>query len=153
MVSFTSAFERMRQKPEAVRVRYLFLSVGISFVFVVALWAFSLKASFGTLLNNGVGDAVGTFRESAQNIQESAPVSLEDLLKTGKTLQEGADQLSNESMKASTPGTADFLPGNEAPSGTDAGDVNGGTSDESDDEGVSPVAPASVAGDAASGKE
>ncbi|QQS15274.1 MAG: hypothetical protein IPK84_02755 [Candidatus Moraniibacteriota bacterium] len=152
MGSLASAFERMRQKPEAVRVRYLFFSVGISFVFVAALWAFSLKASFGTLLNNDVGDAVGTLRESAQNIQESAPVSLEDLLKTGKSLQETAEQLPSESLKPSTPETTDFLPANGISSEGDASDVGGDFSGGSNAAAV-PEAPASVADGAGSGKE
>ena len=105
-----SLFERMRQKPETVRVRYLFFSVGISFVCVVALWAFSLQASFGTLLKNDASDAVDVLRENAQTIQESAPVSLEDLLKAGKILKENATQSPSEATRSSTPETPDFLP-------------------------------------------
>ncbi|QQR77364.1 MAG: hypothetical protein IPJ67_04485 [Candidatus Moraniibacteriota bacterium] len=115
MISFASVFERIRQKPETVRVRYLFFSVGISFVFVVALWAFSLQASFGTLLKNDAGGAVDAVRENARNIQESAPVSLEDLLKAGKTLKEGVvEQSPSEATRPSSPETSDFLPGSAA---------------------------------------
>lgn len=113
MISLASVFERIRQKPETVRVRYLFFSVGISFVFIVALWAFSLRASLGALLKNDSGDAVDVVRESARNVQESVPVSLEDLLKAGKTLKEGVEQSSippNGAAHSSTPETSNFLP-------------------------------------------
>ena len=106
MVSFSSALERLRQKPEAVRARYLFFSVGISFASIVALWAFSLQASFGTLFKSDVVDAV---RESAQNVGKSAPVSLENLMKAGKTLQEGGEML-RESMPSSISQPADVPP-------------------------------------------
>ena len=115
MISLASVFEHIRQKPETVRIRYLFFSVGISFVFVVALWAFSLKASFGTFLENDADSAADAVRENARNIQESAPVSLEDLLKAGKTLKEGAvEQPPSEATRSSTPETSDFLPGSAA---------------------------------------
>lgn len=122
MISLALVFERMRQKPEAVRVRYLFFSVGISFVCIVALWAFSFQASFGTLLKNNAGDAVDAVRENARSVQASAPVSLEDLLKAGETLKEGVGQPPNEATRPSAPETSNFLPGNEVvvPSGGDA---------------------------------
>ena len=106
MVSFSSALERLRQKPEAVRARYLFFSVGVSFASIVALWAFSLQASFGTLFKSDVVDAV---RESAQNVGKNAPVSLEDLMKAGKTLQESGEML-RESMPSSISQPANVPP-------------------------------------------
>ncbi len=115
MISLASVFERIRQKPETVRVRYLFFSVGVSFLCIVALWAFSLHSFFGALFKNFSGGAVDTVRENARNIQESAPASLEDLLKAGKTLKEGmAEQPPSEATHSSTPETSDFLPGSAA---------------------------------------
>ena len=132
MVSFSSALERLRQKPEAVRIRYLFFSVGISFVSIVALWAFSLQASFGTLFKSDVVDAV---RESAQNVGKSAPVSLEDLMKAGKTLQEGGETL-RESISSSAhpigdaPSKEDTLPSKDEGTTPPAPDASDGAPSE-----------------------
>jgi len=85
MFSFSSTLDRLRQKPEAVRTRYLFFSIGVSFIFVVALWAFSLRASISAISGDETTDAI---MDNVHNITESAPASLEDLMKAGKTLEE-----------------------------------------------------------------
>ena len=110
MLSFSSVLERVRQKPEAVRARYLLFSVGVSFVGIVALWAFSLQVSMGALLRNGVAD---TLRESARSVAKDAPVSLEDLMKTGKTLQENGEKL-RESATSSAAQSADLFSSEES---------------------------------------
>lgn len=82
MISF---LERLRGKSEAARTRYLFISVGASFLFVIAIWASSLKVSLGTLLDE---DAVGTVRGEFRGMTGNAPDSLEALLKSGSVLSE-----------------------------------------------------------------
>ena len=110
MVSFSSALERMRQKPESVRIRYLFFFVGVSFVSIIVLWVFSLQASLGTFFKS---DAVDAVRESAQNVGKNAPVSLEDLMKAGKTLREGGEAL-RESMPSPVSQPVNVSPQEEA---------------------------------------
>ncbi len=138
MASFASILEHLREKPEAVRVRYLFFSVAFSFVCVVALWAFSLQAFLGTFLRSDLADAVGSVQEGAQNIRDSAPASLEDLLKTGKSLSEseGKSSANANAVDGTTPKTSSLVPeeneiGSDEP-GTDASDDSSPSDDGSD---------------------
>lgn len=39
----------IREQPEAVRMRYLFLCLGVTMFFVVIIWLFSLKESVNTI--------------------------------------------------------------------------------------------------------
>lgn len=91
----TSFLERLRGKSEATRTRYLFISVGASFLFVIAIWVSSLTVSLGTLLKE---DAVGTVREEFRGMTGNAPDSLEALLKSGSVLSEEGKAL-GEMMK------------------------------------------------------
>lgn len=90
-----SFIDRLRSKPEAVRTRYFFVSVGVSFLFVVVLWAFSLRVSLQALLNN---DVTGTFRTGLRDITENTTDSLDALIKSGSALSEEGKVLS-EMMK------------------------------------------------------
>lgn len=96
-----SFLERLREKPEAVRARYLFLSVGISFAGIAILWVFSLKTSLGAMLESGASREV---QERVHTLTENAPVSLDELMKTGETLMNKGKQLQQEaSSEGSTP--------------------------------------------------
>ena len=44
--------EEIRQKPEHIRMRYVWLSVAIVMAFIILVWVFSLKAEFGKERNN-----------------------------------------------------------------------------------------------------
>ena len=88
-----SFLERLREKPEAVRTRYLFLSVGISFAGIAILWIFSLKTSLGAMLESGASREV---QERVHTLTENAPVSLDELMKTGETLMNKGKQLQQE---------------------------------------------------------
>lgn len=79
-----SFLERLRQKPEATRVRYLFFSVGASFFLVAILWMFSLKTSLGSLIED---ETMKTVKEGVRDITKDVPTSLDALIKAGKTLQ------------------------------------------------------------------
>lgn len=45
-MNISSKIEEIRRKPEHIRVRYVWLFVFISMLFVIILWVFSLKDSF-----------------------------------------------------------------------------------------------------------
>jgi hypothetical protein len=107
MFSFHSALDRLRQKPEATRARYLFFSVGISFLGIVALWTFSLKASFGAIMKDDTADTV---LENVRNMGKNAPVSLEELMKAGKTLAETADSIPEAIQSSPQNQITNFLP-------------------------------------------
>lgn len=123
-----SFLERLRGKSEAARTRYLFISVGVSFLFVVAIWASSLTVSLGTLLEK---DATGTVREGFRTLTGNAPDSLEALLKSGSVLSEEGRALGemmknppkDEALKSAEE-TADTLPKSET--FVDEGSVDSG---------------------------
>lgn len=115
----TSLLDRLRQKPEATRVRYLFFSVGVSFVFVAALWVFSLKTSLGGIRESKTAD---TFPESFRDISRDAPLSLEALMKAGDALKEKGSEIQktftspqNQAIIPPVPTTEVSPPGNDVP--------------------------------------
>lgn len=123
MISF---LEWLRGKSEATRTRYLFISVGVSFLFVIAIWVSSLTVSLGTLLEK---DAVGTVREEFRTLTGNTPDSLEALLKSGSVLSEEGrtlGEMMKNSPKDETPksseGTTDTMSKLEPPTDTEASD-------------------------------
>ncbi len=105
----SSFLDRVRQKPEAVRTRYFFFSVGISFLFIAVLWIFSLKTSLGSIMQD---EATGDVLESVRNITKDAPDSLDALMKAGKTLTEQGNT-SSEGVTAPENRIENLLPDSE----------------------------------------
>lgn len=109
MLPLSSFLERIREKPEAVRVRYLFITVGITFLFIVTIWTFSLKTSLATIFES---DAPDIIKQTMEERVGNSPVSLEDMMKAGEILrEEGADTQHTTSPS----NTSNFLSGTEAP--------------------------------------
>lgn len=44
-MSIADKIEEIRQKPEHIRMRYVWVMVAISMFFIIAIWFFSLKAN------------------------------------------------------------------------------------------------------------
>lgn len=95
----SSFLERIRQKPEATRVRYLFASVEISFFVIALLWIFSLKASLGAI---GEKSAPSEILNTVKKTAGDSPDSLKDLIKSGEALTE--DRLQNSAAPLPTTG-------------------------------------------------
>lgn len=104
-----SLLEQIRKKPEAIRARYLFTTVGIAFLFVGTIWVFSLKASFATILES---DAPDTVMRTVGEKAGSAPVSLEDMMKAGEILREQSD---HSPRTPSPDNTSNLLPDTKMP--------------------------------------
>ncbi len=106
-----SLLEKIREKPESVRVRYLFLSVGISFLFVLVIWSFSLRTSLKTL--DYTSEDIKSVAAPVRPVVDNAADSLETLIKTGETLKDTLKDTSKEGVAGQkkpyspTPNTVD----------------------------------------------
>ena len=78
---FSEKIEAIKQQPENVRVRYVWLCVMVSMSVVLILWFFSIASMFAEEKNNSSQtntEIVPNIGEQLQTLQEQAP-SLEDL--------------------------------------------------------------------------
>lgn len=76
--------EKIRQEPEPVRVRYVITSVSISMFFMVAIWLFSLAASFQNLIPHVPASA----KKVTESLTVSHTDSLKNLIDIGAKLEE-----------------------------------------------------------------
>lgn len=64
--------EEIRRKPEHVRLRYVWLMVAVSMVFVIVIWLFSLKSKKEEPSpNNFSGDILNQFSEQKKSLQDT----------------------------------------------------------------------------------
>lgn len=80
-----SWLDRIREKSEGERARYLFAAVGVSFSFVLVVWFFSLKTSV-LGITDGSQDGFDGLRQFREDV--GPPPSLDGLLQAGESLQE-----------------------------------------------------------------
>lgn len=92
-----SWLERIREKSEGTRVRYLFSAVGVSFLFVLVVWFFSLKTSVLGVSDVGSNEGFDSIRQFREEV--GPPPSLDGLLQAGESLQ-GVDPSSGEGVAA-----------------------------------------------------
>lgn len=59
--------EEIRQKPEHIRIRYVWAGVVITMFFIIILWIFSMKES----ISNNMGSGGGYFEGIRNSIEES----------------------------------------------------------------------------------
>lgn len=48
-MSISEKIEEIRQKPEHIRLRYVWIGVTVSMIFILFIWFFSLKNSFQSI--------------------------------------------------------------------------------------------------------
>ncbi len=80
-MSIAEKLEHIRKQPEHIRVRYVFLCVGVSMVFVLVLWLVSLGQNLKNIRDNA----------SVQSVIQSPPLegAVRELQKQRDTLNEG----------------------------------------------------------------
>lgn len=80
----------MQAQPEHIRVRYVWISVAISMVFIVAIWIFSI----GSLFQGGEKNAeqstgsTASISEQLENLKQQAP-SIKDFSEETNSIKEG----------------------------------------------------------------
>lgn len=97
-----SWLDRIREKPESARARYLFAAVGASFLFVLVVWFFSLKTSVLGISDIGSNEGFESIRQFREEV--GSPPSLDGLLKSGESLQ-GTKPTSGEGVLPSPSGS------------------------------------------------
>lgn len=85
--------EAIRKEPEHVRMRYVFLCLAVSMIFIVGVWILSLSESLHSVTKNTSG-VIETGRAS---VPENNVPSLNDLFNRADTLQvEGKETTGEE---------------------------------------------------------
>lgn len=79
-----SWLDRIREKSEGERARYLFAAVGVSFSFVLVVWFFTLKTSV-LGITDGSQDGFDGIRQFQEEV--GPPPSLDGLLQAGESLR------------------------------------------------------------------
>lgn len=95
-MSISDKIEEIRQKPEHIRLRYVWLFVGICMIFIIIVWIFSIKNmfQFSAPADQGLTD----LKNQANNSTGQLP-SLKDLLdKNSQALEEGIKASGNQSQ-------------------------------------------------------
>lgn len=84
--------ESVRQKPEALRLRYAFLSVAAIMVFVVGLWLLTVTENFQSVAEE-TSDQVSSVNAI---LPKPSEFSLDALLKSNQSLGTDREELSGE---------------------------------------------------------
>lgn len=85
--------EEIRQKPESVRIRYVWGSVAVSMLIIVIIWIFSLEESFKNIKTNDLQ----TMPDLKQNIDDLK--SIKDSL---PSIKDAPGSLSGEGIQNNT---------------------------------------------------
>ncbi len=83
MSSVWDMIENVRQKPETVRRRYMYVWVGVTMLLVFGIWFLSVTESFHTVAT----EAPELKDQAAQIVPKPDTSSLSGLLEQGKSLQ------------------------------------------------------------------
>lgn len=95
-MDISGKIEEIRQRPEHIRIRYVWGSVAISMFFIIIIWIFSLEESFKNIRPADEEDLAGMKQglEELRSIGENAP-SISDM---GSALN-GASGLKDAGIK------------------------------------------------------
>jgi Tfp pilus assembly protein PilO len=83
--------EEIRRKPEHIRMRYVWVAVAITMLFVFIIWIFSLQETFKS--SQPEESSVSDLKEKFQSQKQEMP-SLDDFMKQGDKLTE--ENISNQ---------------------------------------------------------
>jgi len=71
-MNISNKIEEIRQKPEHIRIRYVWGLVAISMVVVIIIWVFSLEDSFKKV-DSGNGQTLPDFKKSLEELNNMNP--------------------------------------------------------------------------------
>lgn len=84
-MGFQNKIDEIRNKPEHIRVRYVWFSVAVSMLFVVIIWMFSIQSGIKPIEVDEEG--ASNIQKQLQGIKDNAP-SIDELLDTAKNAKE-----------------------------------------------------------------
>lgn len=103
MIDIEKKIEEIRQKPEYIRVRYVYGMVGVSMIMILFIWFISLKVNFSSF-DNSVESGVSNIKNQFSNETENATtetgdknekVEIDKLLEESKKRAEQEEGISN----------------------------------------------------------
>lgn len=101
--------EWIRQQPEPIRVRYVFVCLVVSMAFVIGIWLLSLKESFRHIGK----DVPAAVEKGKEFVPDGQAPSLNDLLEQAAPLRAGeqenktGEEYFNERFQSRSQGNAD----------------------------------------------
>lgn len=84
-MGFGDKIEKIRQKPEHIRIRYVWFSVAASMLFVIIIWIFSIQSGIKPIEVDQ--ESASAVQKQLQGIKDSAP-SINELFDTAKSAKE-----------------------------------------------------------------
>ncbi|MBP7811371.1 MAG: hypothetical protein KA054_00815 [Candidatus Moranbacteria bacterium] len=97
MRSLWDIIDKVREKPESIRRRYMFVYVSMTMILVVGIWFISVQESFRSV---GATDTVDDMKNQAAQIlpSPSGATSLSELLEKGEKLEAVGEPLPMEDL-------------------------------------------------------
>jgi hypothetical protein len=105
MIDISRKLDEIREKPEHIRLRYVWGAVTVSMILVVIIWIFSMKEAFRLTQTEGESSSFSELKKQFDAQKENIP-SYEDMMGQPPG---GTEQDSIENM-----GTDQFAPNNNA---------------------------------------
>ncbi|MFH0969796.1 MAG: hypothetical protein V1804_04775 [Patescibacteria group bacterium] len=86
-MNISQKIEEIRQKPEHIRLRYVWGSVAISMIFIIIIWVFSFSESFKKKEATSGADISGIKQsmEDLKSVKDSVP-SINEITKNAQTI-------------------------------------------------------------------
>ena len=94
--------KEIRNKPEYVRIRYVWGAVGVCMFFILALWIFSIKDTIKTMGGQvkSSGSCMTDFKKKFDGLSEGKAPSIKEMLdQTGQKLESGMSVQNNGNNK------------------------------------------------------
>jgi hypothetical protein len=100
-VNISNKIEEIRQKPEYIRVRYVWGAVAICMFFIIIIWVFSLGDSFSKIKPDGVEPLSNLKQdlEKLKNANESNPPINEMINSQNSNLSEMENTIQKNSIE------------------------------------------------------
>lgn len=103
-MNISRKIEEIREKPEHIRMRYVWGGVAISMFFIVIIWIFSLSESFKSNDSNKNSDVLPDFKKSLEEASASNKIpSIQEMQnEQQKALEEIEKQKNQEGQEKET---------------------------------------------------
>ena len=112
--------EQIRREPENIRIRWVWLSVGICMIFIIIIWIFSTITMFNDGSTQNKGLDVSPIKDQLQNLKSNVPSvpSIQDISgpvsdTTQTDSNQGGGQQTNDNSNTSAPTSQTDQPQNQ----------------------------------------
>lgn len=104
-MGLSQKLEEIKQKPEHIRIRYVWISVLVSMFLIVIIWFFSIQARIASVGEKSI-KATGNLQEQFNKLKDSAP-SIDDLVKTSGNPAGSSEGVASSAVQNQEPGSGE----------------------------------------------